>query len=182
MVTRIVPVQVRWLKVGKIWKSLIWESTSDFGKCEAKQFFNICTTVLHYLLHSSWFHFYCLYYDYKIIQIVSSKFYCLIRMSWGELNDWCLNRPKDYKITYSVCILCNQQLLNNKTIHFLLHNVYSKLHCVVVKIATIGTQTQNFHPRVRRSAGLSFPGRDIDFMSCSVFICALRIALSIPFH
>ena len=31
-----------------------------------------------------------------------------------------------------------------------------------------------FHSRVRRFAGLSIPGRDIDFMSCSVFICALR--------
>ena len=45
---------------------------------------------------------------------------------------------------------------------------------VVVKIAPIGTRTRNFHSRVRRSAGLSIPGRDIDFMSCSVFICALR--------
>ena len=27
--------------------------------------------------------------------------------------------------------------------------------------------------RVRRSAGLSIPGRDTDCMSCSVFICAL---------
>ena len=38
--------------------------------------------------------------------------------------------------------------------------------------------------QVRRSAGLSIPGRDTYYMSCSVFICALRslIALSNPFH
>ena len=40
--------------------------------------------------------------------------------------------------------------------------------------------------RVRRSAGLSIPGRDTDFMSCSVFICALRSLYSalksIPLH
>ena len=28
--------------------------------------------------------------------------------------------------------------------------------------------------RVRRSAGLSIPGRDTDYMSCCVFICVLR--------
>ena len=44
---------------------------------------------------------------------------------------------------------------------------------VVVKVAPIGTRTRFFHSRVRRFAGLSIPGRDIDFMSCSVFICAL---------
>ena len=40
--------------------------------------------------------------------------------------------------------------------------------------------------RVRRSAGLSIPGRDTDCMSCSVFICALRSLYStlksIPLH
>ena len=44
---------------------------------------------------------------------------------------------------------------------------------VVVKIAPIGTPTRICHSRVRRSAGLTIPGRDIDFMSCSVFTCAL---------
>ena len=47
---------------------------------------------------------------------------------------------------------------------------------VVVKIAPIGTRTRNCFSRVRRSAGLSNPGRDTYeyYMSCSVFICALR--------
>ena len=44
----------------------------------------------------------------------------------------------------------------------------------------------NFLSRVRRSAGLSIPGRDTDCMSCSVFICALRSLYSalksIPLH
>ena len=47
---------------------------------------------------------------------------------------------------------------------------------VVVKVAPIWTRTRNFHSRVRRFAGLSIPGRDIDFISCSVFMC---IALTI---
>ena len=58
--------------------------------------------------------------------------------------------------------------------------------CVVVKISFIGTRTRNFHSRVRHFAGLSIPGRDIDFMSCSVFICAMRSLYralnSIPLH
>ena len=45
---------------------------------------------------------------------------------------------------------------------------------VVVKMAPIGTQTRNCFSRVRRSAGLSIPGRDTYFMLSSVFICALR--------
>ena len=55
-----------------------------------------------------------------------------------------------------------------------------------VKIAPIGTRTRNCFSLVRRSAGLSIPGRDTDFMSCSVFICALRSLYralkSIPLH
>ena len=49
-----------------------------------------------------------------------------------------------------------------------------KFHIEIVKIASIGTRTRNCQSRVRRSAGLSIPGRDTDFMSCSVFICQLR--------
>ena len=45
---------------------------------------------------------------------------------------------------------------------------------VVVKMAPIGTRTQNCFSLVRRSVGLSIPGRDTYYMSCSVFICALR--------
>ena len=55
----------------------------------------------------------------------------------------------------------------------------------LVKIVPIRTRTRNFHSRVRLFAGLSIPVRDIDFMSCSVFICALRShdsALKIQFH
>ena len=44
------------------------------------------------------------------------------------------------------------------------------MECVVVKMAP---RTQNCFSRVRRSAGLSIPGRDTDYMSCSVFICTL---------
>ena len=57
---------------------------------------------------------------------------------------------------------------------------------VIVKMAPIGTQTPNCFSRVRRSAGLSIPGRDTDCLSCSVFICALRSLYSalksIPLH
>ena len=45
---------------------------------------------------------------------------------------------------------------------------------VVVKMAPIGTRTRNCFSRVRRSAGLSIPGWDTDYLSCSVFIWALR--------
>ena len=38
---------------------------------------------------------------------------------------------------------------------------------VVVKIEPFGTRTRNFHSQVRRFAGLSIPGLDIDLMSCS---------------
>ena len=42
------------------------------------------------------------------------------------------------------------------------------------------------YSRVRRSAGLSIPGRDTDCMLCGVFICALRSLYSalksIPLH
>ena len=41
-------------------------------------------------------------------------------------------------------------------------------------MAPIRTQTRNCFSRVRRSAGLSIPGRDTYYMLCSVFICALR--------
>ena len=41
---------------------------------------------------------------------------------------------------------------------------------VIVKIAPIGTRTQNCHAL----PGLSIPGRDTYYMPCSVFICALR--------
>ena len=44
----------------------------------------------------------------------------------------------------------------------------------ISSVAPIGTQTRNCFSRVRRSAGLSIPGRETDYMSCSVFICALR--------
>ena len=55
---------------------------------------------------------------------------------------------------------------------------------VIQVVKTIGIRTQNFNSRVRRFAGVSIPGRDIDFMPCSVFICTLRsfIAVSITFH
>ena len=53
-------------------------------------------------------------------------------------------------------------------------------------MAPIGTRTQNCFSRVRRSAGLSIPGRDTYYMSCSVFICAYRSLYSalnvIPFQ
>ena len=56
---------------------------------------------------------------------------------------------------------------------------------VVVKIAPFGNITRNFHSRARRFSGLSIPGRDIDFMSCSVLYlsvhCSHFVALSIPF-
>ena len=45
-------------------------------------------------------------------------------------------------------------------------------------IAPFGTRTRICHSRVRCFAGLSIPGRDIDFLSCSVFICALRSVYS----
>ena len=55
---------------------------------------------------------------------------------------------------------------------------------VVVKIAPMGTRTRICNSRVRRSAGLSIPGRNTYYMSCSVFIlhCAYSIALSMSFH
>ena len=63
-------------------------------------------------------------------------------------------------------------------------NFYSTI--VVVKMAPIGTLTRNCFSRVRRSAGLSIPGRDTFYMSCSVFVCALRSLYSalnvIPLH
>ena len=57
-------------------------------------------------------------------------------------------------------------------------------------MAPVGTRFQNcFSGRfsqVRRSAGLSVPGRDTYYKSCSVFICALRSLYSalnvIPLH
>ena len=48
---------------------------------------------------------------------------------------------------------------------------------VVIKMAPIGTLTQNCFSRVRRSAGLSIPGWDTYYMSCSVFICAIALTL-----
>ena len=51
---------------------------------------------------------------------------------------------------------------------------------VVIKMAPIGTRTQNCFSLVRRSAGLSIPGRD-----CAVYLfvhCAHFIALSMSFH
>ena len=60
-------------------------------------------------------------------------------------------------------------------------NIFLKRNCVVIKMAPIGTRTQNCFSRARRSAGpdtyymsRSIPGRDTYYMSCSVFICALR--------
>ena len=60
---------------------------------------------------------------------------------------------------------------------------------VVVKMAPIGTLAQNCFSRVRRSAGLSFPGRDTYSYYTNVcravylFLhCARFIALSMSFH
>ena len=40
-------------------------------------------------------------------------------------------------------------------------------------MALNGTRTQNCFSLVRGFAGLSIPGRDTYYMSCSLFICAL---------
>ena len=57
---------------------------------------------------------------------------------------------------------------------------------VALKMAPIGTRTRNCLSRIRRSAGLSIPGRDTYYMSCSVFNFALRSLYSalnvIPLH
>ena len=54
------------------------------------------------------------------------------------------------------------------------HRYGSANDFVVGTIAPIETRTRNCLSQVRRSAGLSIPGLDTDYMSCSVFICALR--------
>ena len=49
-------------------------------------------------------------------------------------------------------------------------------NCVVVKIAHIGTRTRICHSRVRRSAGLSIPGRDTYYVVQCIY---LSIALTL---
>ena len=41
---------------------------------------------------------------------------------------------------------------------------------LIAHVTPIGTLTQNFHSRGRRFAGLCIPGRDIEFISCSVLV------------
>ena len=61
--------------------------------------------------------------------------------------------------------------------------------CVASKNCAYRDSNSNFLSRVRRSAGLSIPGRDSYCMSCSVFICAFKsinslysALKSIPLH
>ena len=59
-------------------------------------------------------------------------------------------------------------------------------HIVTSKNCVYRDSNSDCFSRVRRSAGLSIPGRDTDCMSCSVFIFALRSLYSalksIPLH
>ena len=96
-----------------------------------------------------------------------------------------------------VCMFSNQRLilwscclLLHYGVTFTFNNKVEKLYrvctIVVVKMTPIGTRTRNCFSRVRRSAGLSVPGRDTYYMSCSVFIFPWRSLYSalnvIPLH
>ena len=68
----------------------------------------------------------------------------------------------------------------------MLTSMFSLNTSVTSKICAYRDSNLDCLSRVRRSAGLSVPGRDTDCMSCSVLICALRSLYSalksIPLH